>query len=269
MFFDRIASKQRAKEIIRTARPSPILVTLVFTLLTPGIANLVGMLAINPFSQAMTYIMQGYDPLDVYGVVFGGGGAMVSTFVSILIGLYTTIVFFGFTGYLLRLSRREEGSFGNLISGFNMAVKVVLLDLVSSLFIALWCLLFIIPGIIAAYRYSQAIYILLDNPDIGVMEALRRSKILMLGQKGNLFFLQLTFVGWTMLAGGVASVAAVLAGYPGTVAGVWVQSIVVGIFGLWLTPYMGIVTADFYNNLIGWTEGTNTAGGYRGPELEF
>lgn len=98
--------------------------------------------------------------------------------------------------------------------------------LLIGIFIFLWSLLLIIPGIIAAYRYSMAFYILNDNPKMGAMDALRESKKMMVGYKGKLFFLSLSFIGWTILS-----------------------VLTLGIGFLWLIPYMNTTTANFYQNL--------------------
>ena len=63
----------------------------------------------------------------------------------------------------------------------------------------LWSLLFIIPGIIAGYRYRFALYNLCENPEMGVMEALNMSKAQTRGHKWELFVLDLSFLGWELL----------------------------------------------------------------------
>ena len=68
------------------------------------------------------------------------------------------------------------------------------------IFIWLWSMLFIIPGFIAAYRDRFALYNLYENPGIGIMEALDMSKQQTLGYKGQLFTLDLSYLGWTLLA---------------------------------------------------------------------
>ena len=55
-------------------------------------------------------------------------------------------------------------------------------------------------GIIAAYRYAMAPYLMAQNPDIGVMDAIDQSKELMRGHKSRLFWLDLTFLGWVFLS---------------------------------------------------------------------
>lgn len=269
MFFDRILAKKEAKEIIRTVGPSPLLVTLIFTLLTTGVSIVIGFFASNPFNQALQYILNDYDPYDVYAAVFGGGRATVLIFVSILLTLYNALMNFGYYSYAIRLARREEAGPRNLLDGFNLAVKVVLLDLMASIFIFLWSLLFLIPGIIATYRYSQAVRCLIDAPEIGVMEAIRRSKTIMRGQKFNLFVLQMTFFGWFLLVSGVGNLAAMPLGGMSTTAGSLVFNVVSALCGLWLTPYVNIVNAAFYNHLVGWQKPSEGYNPYRGPELEF
>lgn len=269
MYFDRVNAKSEAKQTLRTAQPSPLLVTLVYLLLTTGISTLIGLFLANPFAKAVTLIAQGYDPIDVYRYVFGGGGAMMAIFVTILLSLYFSIMAVGYQGYTLRLSRGEPGTYGALLEGFNMAVKVVVLDILMSLFVFLWSMLFLIPGIVASYRYSQAVYCLLDDPEISALEAIRRSKAMMAGQKLNLFVLELSFFGWVLLSAVISSGLMYLMGGPTTSVGSLVRTLAIGVFNLWLNPYMNIVFADFYNHLIGWNGATAGDSGYQGPELEF
>lgn len=267
MYFDRVSAKREARQTLRNARPSPLLVTLVYLLLTSGLAQVIGSFVANPFFQAASYIMNGYDPMQVYAYIFGGGAAAVGIFISLLLLFYNSIMAFGYVGYTLRLSRGEQGAVGNLIDGFGMAVRVVALNLLTALFITLWTMLFIIPGIIAAYRYSMAVYCLLDDPEIGPLEALHRSKKLMIGQKFNFFVVQLSFFGWSLLSSLLANGAQFLLGGAESMLGYWAGFLVSFGFSLWLAPYMNTVFGSFYNSLIGYTRPADT--GYRGPELEF
>lgn len=70
----------------------------------------------------------------------------------------------------------------------------------TNLLIVLWTLLFIIPGLIAAYRYAMAFYILADNPDMGIFEIIGESKRMMAGNKLKFFLLQFSFIGWAILS---------------------------------------------------------------------
>lgn len=68
-----------------------------------------------------------------------------------------------------------------------------------NLFIFLWSLLLIIPGIIKTYEYAMVPYILSENPEIDSRRAFELSKEMMMGQKWNYFVLQLSFIGWFLL----------------------------------------------------------------------
>lgn len=74
------------------------------------------------------------------------------------------------------------------------------MTILTGIFIFLWSLLLIIPGIIAAYRYRMALYLLLDNPNMSVYQCIRESKRMMVGHKAELFVLDLSFLGWYILS---------------------------------------------------------------------
>lgn len=269
MYFDRAIAKRKALGLLKTAKPSPLLMTLVYLLLTTGLAQAMGSVLTNPFTEVMYYIRNNYSPLEACINAFGGSSAMLGIFVYTLLMYYMDIMAYGYAGYTLRLSRGERGSFGNLIDGFNLVVKVVYLNLLTTLFIFLWGMLFIIPGIIAAYRYSMAVYCLLDDPEISSMEALRRSKTLMKGREADLFALHISFIGWFFLSVALSNIVMYLLELSGVkfILAYWAAFVVNSVFNLWLGPYMNIVMASFYNNLIGYTLPVDT--NYRGPKLEF
>lgn len=106
----------------------------------------------------------------------------------------------GLASFMLNFVRLKRINAGNIFNGFEYYLKTLALNFMISLFVFLWTLLFIIPGIIAIYRYSQAFYLLADNPDKGIMECITESKLRMRGNKATLFILQLTFIGWAFLA---------------------------------------------------------------------
>lgn len=75
-------------------------------------------------------------------------------------------------------------------------VKVMFL---KNLFVSLWTLLLIVPGIIKAYQYYMVPYILAENPEMPYKQALQLSKEMMNGHKWNTFVLELSFLGWYLL----------------------------------------------------------------------
>lgn len=95
--------------------------------------------------------------------------------------------------------------------------------LVMYIYIVLWSMLFLIPGIIKAYSYAMTPYILVEHPELSVNQAIDLSRKLMKGRKFDLFYLQLSFIGWALLS-----------------------ILTLGIGMLWLMPYMGCSQAAFY-----------------------
>ncbi|MGI6748392.1 MAG: DUF975 family protein [Anaerovoracaceae bacterium] len=130
----------------------------------------------------------------------------------------------GYAMFCISIFRKRETSPSEVFYGFERFTKAFGLYLVVMLFTFLWTLLFIIPGIIAALRYSMSFYILADNPDIGIMEAINRSKVMMRGNKWKFFCLNLSFIGWAFLC-----------------------VFTFGIGLLWLMPYMENAFIAFYD----------------------
>ncbi len=115
----------------------------------------------------------------------------------------------------------------DLFNNSSLFPKAILLGIVIGIFVFLWSLLFIIPGIIKGISYSQAFYILLENPDMSTFECISASKELMSGHKAEYFVLMLSFIGWYLL--GFATCA---------IAFIYVQ------------PYLETVKANYYRYLI-------------------
>ena len=132
----------------------------------------------------------------------------------------------GLATFFLALARREDAKLGMLFSGFNNFLKATGLFLLMCLFIILWSLLLIIPGIIAAISYQLAFFIMADDPNVGVMEAINRSKKMMYGYKWKFFCLNLRFIGWCILG---------------------CLTLFIGF--LWIIPYMEVSFAKFYDDV--------------------
>ena len=125
---------------------------------------------------------------------------LLGIFVYVLASLVITILSAGFVLYCMTIRRGERAEFLTLFDGFTLVGKLIGLQIVTNLFIALWAMLFVIPGIIAAYRYRFALYNLLEDPDIGILEALEMSKRQTNGYKSQLFLLDMSYLGWELLA---------------------------------------------------------------------
>lgn len=167
--------------------------------------DLLGTAQVSPKAMAALY-MGLVLVLSLLDTAAGGTAEAVSDrnllgiFVYVLVSLVTTILSSGFVLYCMTIRRGERAEFLTLFDGFTLAGKLVGLQIVINLFIALWAMLFVIPGFIAAYRYRFAVYNLLEDPGIGIMEALERSKRQTPGYKGQLFTLDLSYFGWALLS---------------------------------------------------------------------
>ena len=133
----------------------------------------------------------------------------------------------GYTTLILLISRNQNPDFAILFSGFKRFGVSLAAYLLRSIFIILWFLLLIIPGIIACLRYSQTYYILSEDENIGPLEAITKSKEMMVGNKWKLFCLYCRFIGWFILC-----------------------IVTLGFAGLYVGPYLSQSCANFYNDLI-------------------
>lgn len=171
---------------------------------------------------------------------------------SIYLILVTGAFMLGITLFFLAMFRRQRVGVSDIFLGFEQFVKALGLMLFQSLFIALWSLLLIIPGIIAALRYSQAFFILADDPTKGIRQCMNESKQMMKGNCAKYFCLQLSFIGWmilSMIPAVLIEEIVVLLNAP-----VIVQSLVAVIVYLFMVPVMAYqysTFAGFYEILAG------------------
>jgi len=240
MGINRAALKANAKLCIRETRPSPLLVALVLSATLLVINTLSSRLMVQPFVDAwrsgeLAEIlrraeMMHPDEMYIYFErVFGNIQNRLSP-ISWLLGLALDLIVLilgaGFTIYSLNASRRAEVSYGNLLDGFGIFFRIIWLEIVMGVFIFLWSLLLFIPGIVAAYSYRQAFYLMLDHPEWPALRCIRESKLLMRGRKMELFVLDLSFVGWHLLT-------------------------MIPFVDIWVLPYTTITFANYYNALVG------------------
>ncbi|MGP1587907.1 MAG: DUF975 family protein [Treponemataceae bacterium] len=129
--------------------------------------------------------------------------------------------------FYLYMSQSDEIHFSDFTDALTLWAKGILEMLWVSLFVFLWSLLFFIPGIIKAISYSQAFYILAENPNVSVRTALKMSQKIMKGYKADYFVMQLSFIGWFILA---------------------LLSAGIGIF--WLIPYISLSNTYAYKFLM-------------------
>ena len=251
MKINRVELKQRSITLLRSARPSVILVALAYTALSFLMYLLSNRLMGINFTQAdmdryMQLVSEGN--LDYALILLEDMVPPVSSgVIDMLLQILRSIVGAGFILFLLNTIRGAGACLGNLLDGFGFFLKIIGLTILEYIFITLWSLLLIFPGFIAAYRYSMAIYLLVDDPSRSLMECLRLSKEMMKGHKWELFVLDLSFIGWGFLA------MLPLVGYA-------VQ--------VWTVPYISMTKALYYEKLSGRDIYAAQAGGTVPPPWE-
>lgn len=127
----------------------------------------------------------------------------------------------------LKAMRGKDVVIENTFDGFKNFVNAFLLFLINSIFVALWSLLLVIPGIIKQLSYSMSFFLLADDPTLTQDKAREKSIELMNGNKWRLFCLRFSFIGWYLLS-----------------------ILTFGILLFWVIPYEKCAEAEFYRDLI-------------------
>ncbi|MFD9625228.1 DUF975 family protein [Peribacillus muralis] len=190
---------------------SLILLLFLITVIFPFIVEVIGS---GGFSQ---WFEQEGSPLwsDIFGTVLS----------IILIPL--TIATTWFYLNLVRDGNPDIPDVFSIYKDGKTSFKLIGASILQGIFIFLWSLLLIIPGIIKSLAYSQLFFLLKDHPQYTVLEAISESRKKMNGLKWKYFLMNLSFIGWGILC-----------------------IFTLGIGLIWLIPYIGTTLAAFYNELI-------------------
>ena len=234
MTLDRPSLKRRAVEIIKSSQPKVMYVVVAYVVLTLIFGMLSARLMGVNYSEEDIKNYSEYLLDENYDYAFDYLETMKPPFssyaIDTLLTIVTSIVGAGFIIFLLNTIRGTGACLGNLLDGFGIFFRIFILNLLEAVFIGLWSLLLVFPGIIAAYRYSMAIYLLVDHPELSPMDCIRESKRMMTGHKAELFVLDLSFIGWYLLS------AIPVVGY---------------FVRIWTVPYIGMTKALYYEQLCG------------------
>ncbi len=249
MNINRAAIKANAKKQMLAAKPHVVIVGLVYYVIGWVLSYLAERVSgadaiqqlyrnsflnqyLYPQSEAMSqYLTRMWDHLS-----FGG------SLLAIALEIIGVVIAMGFVIYALRVSRLQPAGIGALFDGFSIFGRTLILSILMGIFIFLWSLLFIIPGIIAAYRYRQAQFLLADHPEMSPLECIRASKEMMRGRKWELFVLDLSFLGWIILC-------------------------IIPFVASWVSPYMQVTYANYYQALCG-LQAAGGSAGYQAPPWE-
>lgn len=217
--------KQEARMILRERWGKAVLLNVIPTLIIVGFALVFTVPIV--VSQVIAAMNSGY---------YVTGGSNYSSFSSlfsiIASALFTSGISWTYLD-LIRGTRDDIQPLKDALRAFNgkTLVTVAILAVLVNLFSGLWAILLIIPGIVKAYSYSQSYYIYYDSvldekEGRNALETITASRKMMNGYKGKLFLLDLSFIGWHILA-----------------------IVTLGLGYLWLTPYIQVTRSAFYEEL--------------------
>ena len=220
--------KSESREFIRLNAPKLLLVGIVYLIVLTLISELQFRLPapVSIYEQ----LRLGYITIEQFSNSIRRYGLLL----ALILGLMLPTISTGYKYYCLKITRKQDGDYKDLLTGLYLFNKVISISVITTVIIFFWSLLFIVPGIIAAYKYRQVYYILLDDPSKSPMHCINESKHLMHGKKLELFLIDISFIFWYIL-------------------NVFIMSFVIPIFpvvSIWLTPYYGLTQASYYNYLI-------------------
>lgn len=214
--------KERAKLGVKRNYWKSVLVSTVFAGMIGG-AGIYGSSATN-------------SAQDGTNIAFNSPWAVIGAAIIVILALAAVVITFelianpfevGVNKFRLN-ALRDKGNISDVGSGFDVSYKRnVKVLFFRDLYMMLWLLLFIIPGIVKIYEYRMIPYLLADNPNMSKQEAFRTSKTMMKGNKWRAFVLDLSFILWDILGiitFGIVSV-------------------------LWVDPYKQLTDAALYNAL--------------------
>jgi len=164
------------------------------------------------------------------GAILTGAAAILVVTALVMAAAYFilgSVVGVGYARFNLDLVDREkEPELGTLFGYFRFWKTTAAASFLQGLYVFLWSLLLIIPGIIAGYSYAMTEFILSEHPHLTASEAIAQSKQLMAGNRFRLFCLEFSFIGWDILC-----------------------AFTLGIGNLWLSPYKQAARAAFYRDI--------------------
>lgn len=132
----------------------------------------------------------------------------------------------GYAEFFLDIADTAKPRLVTLFAHFNKAGRAIAVTFLVVLRVFIGMIFFVIPGIIAAYKYSMVYYVMATNPDLTASEVLRESKYIMRGNKWRLFCLDFSLIGWYFLIG-----------------------LTFGLASFFVAPYIQSVHANFFREV--------------------
>ena len=225
--------KSRGKAAVKMYYWKLVLVSLILSAITGGATN-AGRNGVKNSGTAgngsavdVSGILSGFNMM---AVLVASVAVLVILLIAFAIRVFAlNVLVVGCKGFFSQ-SMTGEPEFRALVDGFsNNYWHCVKTCFLRDLFVGLWSLLFVIPGVIKSYEYRMVPYLLAEHPEMSSSEVLARSKEMMDGNKWAVFVLDLSFIGWALLG-----------------------AITMGlVFIFWTSPYINATEAALYHRLSG------------------
>ena len=224
--------KSRAKAAVKMYYWKLVLVSLILSAITGGVTNAGrnGVKSSQGTSAGNVDVSGMIDGINPVAWLVASVAVLVILLLAIALRIFAlNVLVVGCKGFFSQ-SMTGEPEFQTIVNGFTgdywNCVKTCFL---RDLFVGLWSLLFVIPGVIKSYEYRMVPYLLAEHPEMGSSEVLARSKEMMAGNKWETFVLDLSFIGWALLG-----------------------AITMGIvYIFWTSPYINTTEAALYHRLSG------------------
>lgn len=202
MNIERALLKHDAKYIIMNSKPRVLSVSLIYIALS---------IVITSLTTNVLYSNVSHADIDRYTQLVKDGNfdyawqyltrlapSNTAKAIQIMLTIVMDVVSVGYAIFLLNTVRNNGAVVGNLLDGFGMFFRFLIMNIVQTLLITLWGFAFIIPGVVVAYSYSMSVYILIDHPELSPMQCLKASRKMMKGHKWEFFVLDLSFILWRL-----------------------------------------------------------------------
>ena len=223
---DRPAVKAEARRLVRTGKQSVIGAGAIFL----GIALVLGVLL---------YVLETW-PVALTTSTLYLQLPIINTFFLIFINLILLVLNAGFILFCMEIRRGERTPLSAMFDSFTYAGKIIWVTIAVNIRVFLWGLLFVVPGIVAAYRYRFALYNVLEDPLLTATQAIERSKAQTYGMKEQLLTCDLSFLGWVLLS-----------------------VLTCGLLLIWLLPYMVLTDLGYFEIGKKWASYNETSPAYR------
>ena len=199
---DRAAVKRQARAVVQGRRKAIFIASFLFIALAAVFSVISYKLTAPSVDDAMRYLelFVARDYSGAEKLLLKMQPSTRDTVISDVLSYLQAIVFFGFLMLMFKAVRGEPIETGMLLDGFGSWAKVLLLEILLRLLRTVGFLLLIFPGFWVLYTYRMARYLLLIHPEYGVFDCLRESRRRMAGHRTEFFLLDLSFLGWLLLA---------------------------------------------------------------------